>query len=192
MVSTPAQQLWHLATAPLRRVPPTLLALTARWLPAPLRLASSEHWVVIRHPFASYSAHLVAVARRARRDMLTPAEPDEWIDLIRLSARLASERQISRLALLSNVGAFQAVRQLHFHLVPSEEFAPLETRSLVFAASCLDNVPTTIAALAEEALATLSVAAGDAPALRLFVLDVDGTSRQRPIVAVEVGGERRA
>ena len=47
------QRLWHVLALPTRLVPSTLLALVARLLPPPLRVASSAHFVVMRHPLRS-------------------------------------------------------------------------------------------------------------------------------------------
>jgi diadenosine tetraphosphate (Ap4A) HIT family hydrolase len=192
MAEEPARQrLWHLATWPTRHAPGWLLALTARALPPPLRRAASAHWTVMGHPFRSYSAHLVVIARRPLRDMNAGPTVEELDDLVALSMTLAQEHGIERPSLVTNVGGFQSVGQLHFHLVPGEEFAPLRMRQLAFGASCLEASPGEIAALAVEALAATRTTTSGAQAARLFLLDV-ANGPARPIVAVEVGGPRHA
>ncbi len=186
------ERLWHLLTMPTRAIPASLLALVARSIPPPLRVASSNHFVVIRHPFGSYSTHLVAVARRPTPDMLAGPSVEELTDLAALAKRLATRFEIACPSLVSNIGSFQSVRQLHFHLVPGDEFQPLEQRALAFGASSLDSDPASVAALAvlalDQALASLS----SARAARLFLVGVASEAGSRPVVAVEIGGARHA
>jgi len=185
------QRFWHLATWPTRHAPAGLLALAARALPPPLRAASSRHWVVMAHPFSSYSTHLVAVARRPLRDMNAGATAEELRDLLSLCGELARERGIAHPSLVTNVGGFQSVGQFHFHLVPGEEFAPLHVRRLAFGACCIEPRPEATTALALEALQATRSATSAAAAARLFLLDVAGGD-ERAVVAIEIGGLRHA
>lgn len=185
------QRFWHLVTWPTRHAPPRLLALAARALPPPFRVASSRHWVVMAHPFSSYSTHLVPVARRPLRDMNDGPTAEEFNDLLSLCDELARERGIAHPSLVTNVGGFQSVGQLHFHLVPGEEFAPLHVRRLAFGACCLDSSRDATTRLALEALEATRAATSAAAEARLFLLDVAG-DEERAVAAIEIGGLRHA
>lgn len=185
------QRFWHLATWPTRHAPARLLALSARALPPPLRIASSRHWVVMSHPFSSYSTHLVPIARRPLRDMNAGPTAEELNDLLSLCDELARDRGIAHPSLVTNVGGFQSVGQLHFHLVPGEEFAPLHVRRLAFGACCLDGSRDATARLALDALEAARSATNAAASARLFLLDLAGGD-ERPVVAIEIGGLRHA
>ncbi len=185
------QRLWHLLSVPTKRTPASLLALAARLIPPPLRSGASRNFVLIRHPLPTYRTHLVAVARRACRDFLAGVTAEELADVVALAAAVARERGIERPALVTNVGEFQTVGQLHFHLVDEAELMPLERRTLAFGASPLDGAPGAVASLALDAIEHAQMHTRGARASRLFLFDVGGPPRQ-PAVAIEIGGERRA
>ena len=84
--------------------------------------------------------------------MLAGPTVEELAGLVELTRTIAAERGLERPSLGSNVGAFQSVRQLHFHLLPGGEFAPLEERSLAFGASSLRDGSNELAELTVTAL----------------------------------------
>ncbi len=183
------QRLGHLLSVPTKRTPATLLALATRLIPPPLRSGSSRHFVLIRHPLPAYRTHLVAVARRACRDFLAGVTVEELADVVALAASVARERGIERPVLVTNVGEFQTVGQLHFHLVDDTELMPLELRTLAFGASPLDGGPSRRWRWTRSNTRTCTRWGRKRPGCSLF--DVGGSPR-RPAVAIEIGGERRA
>ena len=147
--------------------------------------------MLIRHPLPSYRTHLVAVARRACRDFLAGVTVEELADVVELAASVTRERGIERPVLVTNVGEFQTVGQLHLHLVDDAELMPLRLRRLAFGASPLDGAPRAVASLALDAIEHAHLHTRGAGASRLFLFDVGGPPR-RPAVVIEIGCERRA
>lgn len=92
----------------------------AHWLP--LRIVTENaDCIAFRHPAPSYSTHLLVMLKAQARDVACIT--GEQLACIAATAAAAIDKlglNAPHILLWTNGGRFQEVRQLHFHLFPSE------------------------------------------------------------------------
>ncbi len=95
------------------------------------RLRETRTLLAFHHPRPSYPVHILLVPKRAMADLaaLTPTDADFMLDLFATAQSLVAEFGLERSGyrLITNGGPYQAVPQLHFHLI-SDTGAPLPPR----------------------------------------------------------------
>ncbi len=95
----------------------------ARWLPVE-RLDETALVIAFRHPKPSYPVHVLIVPKRAITGLaaITPADASVIVEVIRATQRLAVKLNLAErdYRLVANGGAYQDVRQLHFHLIAGD------------------------------------------------------------------------
>jgi histidine triad (HIT) family protein len=87
----------------------------------PIRvLAENDVARAFPHPRPSYPTHILIVPKRRVRDYLGATAPllDSVLDL---TAELAAEQPVE---LVTNLGNYQDVKFLHFHLIPAADGGP--------------------------------------------------------------------
>lgn len=104
---------------------------TAAWLLlGPLRrvirlrvLAEDEHAVAVHHPRPSYPIHLLIVPKRRVPDFLE-ADADVLTSVLALASQVSRSYFTEHGAdVVTNLGRYQEVRLLHFHVIPAQERA---------------------------------------------------------------------
>ena len=85
------------------------------------RLRETATLMAFHHPQPSYPVHILLVPKKAIADLaaLTPADADFMVDLFATVQSLVAELglETSGYRLIANGGPYQAVPQLHFHLI---------------------------------------------------------------------------
>lgn len=88
------------------------------------RLRETATLVAFHHPQPSYPIHILIVAKQPLADITAVSETDVAFmqDLFAVTASLVAELGLGSAGyrLISNGGAFQDVKHLHFHLVAGE------------------------------------------------------------------------
>lgn len=91
----------------------------------------SQHWQAFAHPSPEYPLHILLLPRRPLRDIveLKAAGPEVLADLLACVAELVERHQLQAggYRLITNGGAYQEVRMLHFHLVADRPAATRQT-----------------------------------------------------------------
>lgn len=88
----------------------------------PLKIAAENgHCIAFHHPVPSYSTHLLIMLKAQARDVscIGADQYAQITDAARASVR-ALNLAAPHIMLWTNGGRFQEVRQLHFHLFPSD------------------------------------------------------------------------
>lgn len=126
-----------LALGPLRRV-------------VPIRLLAERREVrAYGHPRPSYPLHVLIVPRRRVPDYLL-ASPSLLADVLDLTAELSRERG-APVDLVTNLGHYQEVKLLHFHVIPAA--GEVSTNEVA-----TERVEELLAATTSEARTTLASA----------------------------------
>jgi histidine triad (HIT) family protein len=90
------------------------------------RLRETATLVAFHHPRPSYPVHILIVPKKRLADVaiLGEADVDFMRDLFAVTGSLVKELGLGPAGyrLISNGGAYQDVKQLHFHLVAGESF----------------------------------------------------------------------
>ena len=85
------------------------------------RLRETESLMAFHHPQPGYPVHILIMPKKALRSLadLTPADAQLLLDIFQAAHSLAVEFNLeqSGYRLIVNGGAYQEVKQLHFHLV---------------------------------------------------------------------------
>ena len=88
------------------------------------RLRETTTLVAFHHPQPSYPVHILIVAKKRLADITAVGEADVAFmqDLFAVTGSLVAELGLAPAGyrLISNGGAFQDVKHLHFHLVAGE------------------------------------------------------------------------
>ena len=88
------------------------------------RLHETDTLVAFHHPQPNYPIHILIVAKRQRRDLaaLSSADVDFMADLVSVTNTLVAKLGLEPAGyrLISNGGAYQDVKHLHFHLISGE------------------------------------------------------------------------
>jgi histidine triad (HIT) family protein len=88
------------------------------------RLRETETLLAFHHPSPAYPVHVLIVPKRARASLLDlqPGDADFLRDLVTVVQSLVRELGLAEKGyrLVANGGAFQDVKQLHFHLIGEE------------------------------------------------------------------------
>ncbi len=91
-----------------------------RWLPVE-RLDESELVIAFRHPRPSYPIHVLIVPKRAITGLaaLRPSDAPLLLAVVHAAQRCTAKLDLAQWGyrLEVNGGAYQDVRQLHFHLI---------------------------------------------------------------------------
>lgn len=95
-----------------------------RWLPVE-KLDESDLVIAFRHPEPSYPIHVLIVPKRAIVGLaaLRPGDAPLILEVIDAAQRCAAKLHLRQRGyrLEVNGGAYQDVRQLHFHLISADE-----------------------------------------------------------------------
>lgn len=90
----------------------------------PVRLLGERGEVrAFRHPRPAYPLHLLIVPRRSVADYLD-ATPSLLADVLKLAAEMDPVPGASSFDLVTNLGQYQEVKLLHFHVVPAADGLP--------------------------------------------------------------------
>ena len=85
------------------------------------RLRETARLMAFHHPRPSYPVHILLVPKKAIADLaaLTAADADFMLDLFSTVQSLVVEFQLEKAGyrLITNGGPYQALPQLHFHLI---------------------------------------------------------------------------
>ena len=85
------------------------------------RLRETKSLLAFHHPQPSYPVHILIMPKKVLRSLadLTPADAQLLLDIFQAAHSLAVEFNLeqSGYRLIVNGGAYQEVKQLHFHLV---------------------------------------------------------------------------
>jgi histidine triad (HIT) family protein len=85
------------------------------------RLRETATLMAFHHPQPSYPVHILLVPKKAIANLaaLTPADADFMVDLFATVQSLVAEFGLEKggYRLITNGGLYQAVPQLHFHLI---------------------------------------------------------------------------
>jgi histidine triad (HIT) family protein len=84
------------------------------------RLYEDGHVIAFRHPEPVRSGHVLIVPKRAIAglDRLTEGDWGLLVAVLRAAAAVSAQLGIPRYEIVVNAGAYQDVRQLHFHVLP--------------------------------------------------------------------------
>ncbi len=123
-----AQQMYHallIARSPLARFALGFIFAHMSFAIPVQRLRETTTLIAFRHPQPSYPVHILLIPKRARASLasLTPADTDFMADLFATVTSLVAELdlEVSGYRLIANGGAYQAVAQLHFHLISEKK-----------------------------------------------------------------------
>lgn len=87
----------------------------------PIRLLGERGEVrAYRHPRPSYPLHMLIVSRRRVADF-RDATPSLLADVLDLTVELRRNRAEAPVDLVTNLGSYQEVKLLHFHVIPAAE-----------------------------------------------------------------------
>lgn len=89
-----------------------------RFLPVE-RLCETDAVLAFRHPSPSTPGHTLIVPKRAIRGVedLTPRDGPLLVEILQVARLLAASSGAASYQMVVNAGAFQDIRQLHFHLI---------------------------------------------------------------------------
>ncbi len=93
------------------------------------RLHETSTLLAFWHPAPSYPIHILLVPKRAIPgvEMLGDADAALLAEIIRTAHTLAAQVGLDQTGyrLITNGGAYQDVKQLHFHLIPAQDDVPI-------------------------------------------------------------------
>lgn len=83
------------------------------------RVRETKTLIAFHHPKPSYPTHIILIPKKAISGIhaITRADGDTLIEIVQMANHIARELNLSNYKLIVNAGAYQEVRQMHFHLI---------------------------------------------------------------------------
>lgn len=83
------------------------------------RLYESPTLIAFHHPQPAYQTHCLLIPKKAISGVpsLTAADGNTLVEVVLVSQQIARVLNLTQYQLVVNAGAYQAVPQLHFHLI---------------------------------------------------------------------------